>query len=181
MMKKIAVACLGIVLGSSLNAAEGSSVKPFLGLEGGYSQVQGAILPVSNGTYSQKTGEDGIYGLRIGAQDEEWRAALIFNSYDNTETDQNVEQFLLAVDYMFLGGQYSATTTFAPYIGLNVGYANYESTFVESDGLIYGAQAGFVVSATENIDLDLGYRYSLSDTEELDHIGSFIFAVNYLY
>jgi opacity protein-like surface antigen len=74
-----------------------------------------------------------------------------------------------------------STTSFSPYIGANVGFANYESSFVESDGLIYGGQAGFVVGATENIDIDLGYRYSLSETEELDHIGSFIFAVNYLY
>jgi opacity protein-like surface antigen len=181
MMKKITAACLGIVLGSSLNAAEAMSTKAFIGLEGGYSEVQGERVLLPDNTYFENTGEDAILGFRIGAQNEEWRAALIFDYYDNTDTDQNVEQLLLAVDYMFMGSQYVSTTAFSPYIGANIGYANYESSFVESDGMIYGGQAGFVIGATENIDLDFGYRYSLSDTEELDHIGSFIFAVNYLY
>lgn len=182
MVKKIVIACVCMaVLGSSLDARELTSNKAFIGLEAGYSEVQGERILLPDNTSFENTGEDAIFGLRIGAQNEEWRAMLIFDYYDNSDTDQNVEQLLLAVDYFFMGSQYVSTAPLSPYIGANVGYANYESSYVEASGLIYGGQAGLIVGATENFDLDFGYRYSLSGTEELDHIGSFIFAVNYIY
>lgn len=182
MVKKIAVACLCMAaLGSSLDARELSNSKTFIGLEVGYSEVQGERFLLDNDTYFENTGEDMMFGLRIGAQNEEWRTMFLFDYYDNSDTDQNVELGLLTIDYFFMGSQYLSETPLSPYIGANVGYANYESSFVDASGIIYGGQAGFIVGATENIDLDFAYRYSLSQTDELDHIGSFVFAVNYIY
>lgn len=68
-----------------------------------------------------------------------------------------------------------------PYIGVNIGYANYESSYVEDSGILYGAQAGIVLEVAEMINLDLGYRYSLSDADALDHIGSVVFGVHYIF
>lgn len=183
MVKKIVIACVCMaVLGSSLDARELSNSKTFIGLEVGYSEVQGErILLPDTTTYFENTGEDMILGFRIGAQNEEWRTMFLFDYYDNSDTDQNLEQGLLTIDYFFMGSEYVSSTAFSPYIGANVGYANYESSYVDASGIIYGGQAGFVVGATENIDLDFGYRYSLSETEELDHVGSFVFAINYVY
>lgn len=54
-------------------------------------------------------------------------------------------------------------------------------------GFVYGGQIGVLFSVAENIDVDLMYRYSLSNATqedrdaELDHIGSIVFGINYVY
>ena len=181
MIKKIVIAGLCMVLGSSLNAGEISENKTFLGLEVGYSEVQGERLLLGEDTYFENTDKDVMLGIRLGIQNEEWRTMLVFDYYDNKDSDQNVEHGLLTVDYFFLGREYTSETTLTPYIGGNLGYANYESSFVDASGMTYGAQAGFIVDVSAIIDLDFSYRYSLSTTDELDHMGSFVFAVNYMY
>ena len=63
----------------------------------------------------------------------------------------------------------------------NVGYMNYESTGVNSDGILYGMQGGAVVDLLEDIEFELGYRYSLSTSEALDHTRDVLFGINYQY
>lgn len=176
MVKKIVMVLLCTVLGSSLYAENMSTGKGFIGLEVGYATVQGDV----GGFFPELDREgDGVeYGIRLGAQTDEWRTILAFDYYDNSDDDQNVEKGYLMVDYFFLQGSESI---FRPFIGLNVGYANYESTLVEDNGFLYGGQAGLVVNVAESIDLDLSYRYSLSEADALDHVGSIVFGLNYLY
>ena len=176
MVKKIVMVLLCTALGSSLYAENMSTGKGFMGLEVGYATVQGdvaGLLPELD-----REGDAVEYGLRLGAQTDEWRTILAFDYYDDSDNDQNVEKGYLMVDYFLLQGSESA---FKPFIGLNVGYANYESTLVEDNGFLYGGQAGVVVSVMESIDLDLSYRYSLSDADALDHVGSMVFGINYLF
>jgi len=156
MVKKIVITCLCIALGSSLKAED----KNFIGLEVGYSQVQGERIDVY-----QYEDEDISYGIRIGATRGEWRSTLLYNYYDNSDSDQNVEQGLFLADYFLVDNQ----SSFKLYIGGNIGYANYESSFVDEDAFLYGGQVGFVIDTMEIIDLDFRYRYSLSNTDELDH------------
>jgi len=176
MVKKIGIACLCMALGSSLNAAEMTDTQTFIGVEVGYSEVQGQRI----GTV-ETTDSDVSYGFRIGAQTAEWRTTLLYNYFDSADSDQNTEQGLATLDYFLLGGQSSSKSMFKPYIGANIGYVNYESSFVDEGGMIYGGQAGVVVNVAETVDLDFSYRHSLSSTDALDHVGSFIFSVNYLF
>jgi opacity protein-like surface antigen len=117
------------------------------------------------------------FGVRIGAQNGQWRTMFIFDYYDSSDNDQNVEQGYLALDYFVFENE----SKFKPYIGVNIGYANYESTYVDDSGFLYGGQAGILFGVTETIDMDISYRYSLSDADAFDHIGSIIFGVNYLF
>jgi opacity protein-like surface antigen len=180
MVKKIGIALLCMTLGSTLYARDDISTSTtFIGLEVGYSEVQGSvgyhvddiavIEPNFTGDY------DVEYGFRIGAQRDQWRTTFIFDYYDSSKNDQNVEQGYLTLDYYILEKE----SAFRPYIGINIGYGNYESTFVEDSGLLYGGQAGVVLNVAGKMNFDLGYRYSLSDVEAFDHIGSFIFGFNY--
>jgi len=174
MIKRVAILLLCIVLGSSLYAREDiSKSNTFVGLEVGYAEVQGDILGEANfvGDY------DVEFGIRIGAQRDQWRTTFIFDYYDSADNDQNIEQLLMTVDYFVLDNN----SAFRPFIGLNVGYANYESSYVEDSGILYGAQAGIVLEVAEMINMDLGYRYSLSDIDTLDHIGSVVFGVHYIF
>ena len=180
MMKKVAVALLCLVIGNTLQARDDiSTSRTFIGLEVGYAEVQGdigyllddiaVIEPNFVGDY------DVEFGIRIGAQKDQWRTTLIFDYYDSADNDQNIEKGYLTLDYFILENE----SAFRPYIGVNVGYASYESTFVDDSGFLYGAQAGIVITVAEMIDLDLGYRYSLSNADALDHIGSIVFGLNY--
>ena len=100
---------------------------------------------------------------------------------------QNYEKGLASLDYFFLFS-HTEKNNFQPFIGINVGYANYESTGdIDMSGFVYGGQIGVLFSVAENIDVDLMYRYSLSNATqedrdaELDHIGSIVFGINYVY
>jgi len=190
MIKKIGMVLLCTAIGTSLYARDDiSESKPFIGLEIGYATVQGDVG--DNGVFPtvirDYEGSDVEFGIRIGAQKEEWRTTLSFNYFDGDEDGkkQNYEKGLASIDYFFLSSNQS---NFQPFIGANVGYVNYESTSdIDMSGFIYGAQAGIVISVTENVDLDLQYRYSLSNAADddhdasLDHIGSIVFGVNYVY
>ena len=173
MIRKIAIALLCTVLGSSLYADGISEAKGFIGLEVGAATVQADTF-----TELGREGDAVEYGIRIGAQTNEWRSMLLFDYYDSSDDDQNMEKGYFMLDYFFLK---SETSSFKPFVGLNFGYVNYESTLVEDDGLLYGGQAGFIINVAETIDLDLSYRYSLSGAEALDNTGSVVFGVNYLY
>ena len=182
MVKKMGMVLLYVILGSTLFANDYSSnSKTFIGLEVGYAEVQGDVGYMINDAAIIEpnfTGDSDVeFGFRIGAQNDEWRTTLIFDYYDSADNDQNIEKGYLTIDYFLLKNE----SEFRPYIGANIGYASYESTFVEDSGLLYGGQAGIVVNIAEVIDLDLGYRYSLSDAEALDHIGSVLFGVNYIF
>ena len=173
MVKKIAAALLCTALGSSLYAGNISEGKGFIGLEVGAATVQGDTL--AGFDYD---GDAVEYGLRLGAQTDEWRTMFLFDYYDSSSDDQNMEKGFLTLDYFFLQ---DSASSFRPFIGVNVGYINYESTLVEDSGLAYGGQAGFIVNVSESIDLDLSYRYSLSDMNVMDHTASIVFGINYLY
>jgi opacity protein-like surface antigen len=114
---------------------------------------------------------------------------LSFNYFDGNEdgNKQNYEKGLLSVDYLFLYSN-QEKSAFQPFIGINIGYMNYESTNdIDMSGFVYGAQAGLIFSITETVDIDVMYRYSLSNATQddrdasLDHVGSIVFGINYIY
>lgn len=175
MMKKTVVALLaGMALGSSVYAGSAPGDKKFLGLEVGAATVKGDTFYELN-----REGTAAEYGVRLGAQTDEWRTMFTFDYFDSSDDDQNVEKALVTVDYFVYNS--GTEVSVRPFVGLNVGYANYESTGVDVSGIVYGGQAGVVIGITPEIDLDLSYRYSLSQTDEFDSMGTIVFGFNYLF
>jgi len=173
MMKKVVAVLLSTLIGSSLYAGNyDTETKGFLGLEIGAGNVDGDRLDglKHNGSAVE-------YGLRLGAQNEEWRATFVLDYFDSSSDDQTMQKAYGMVDYFFTGSD----SLIRPFIGGNIGYAHYESTLVDANGLLYGAQAGVVVGVDENIDLDLSYRYSLMQVDAVNNTGSIVFGFNYLY
>jgi opacity protein-like surface antigen len=167
---------LATLLVAGAYAKDLSKSKTFIGVDIGYSQVKGYVD--NDGDIQYKDDSDIQYGLRIGAQNEKWRTTFIFGYYDNGDTQQNLEEYLLTIDYFL---QYP-TSTLKPYIGANIGYANYESEFIDDEGgMIYGGQVGFIMDLTEHVNIDLSYRYSATDYDELDRTGGVIFGTNYIF
>ncbi len=131
-------------------------------------------------------GTDVEIGIRIGAQNETWRTMLIWDHFDSSDDNQNYEKGLFELDYYLFTSQFN-TVSFRPYIGLNLGYMNYESDAggagddISESGFLYGGQAGFTVDLMDTVDLDVMYRYSLTDAAHTDHIESFVVGINYIY
>jgi len=179
MRKKLSLLVLSMALSSSLFAAEElSSGERFIGLEIGATTIQAN----TGGLYGEDNvkGTDAEFGVRLGAQNDDWRTMIALNYYDNQESDQNVERGLLGFDYYLLTSQFKSTS-FKPYLGIHGGYMNYESTEKDENGFFYGGQAGFTLDVMDQIDVDVAYRYSLADMDEVDHMGNFVLGVNYLY
>jgi len=175
MLKKTGIALLaGMALASSVYAESAPGDRKFIGLEVGAGTVQGDRLYQSN-----HDGDAVEYGVRLGAQTEEWRTMFVFDYFDSSDDDQNVEKGLVTVDYFFYNS--GSEMAVRPFIGVNIGYANYESTGVDDSGFLYGGQAGVVIGITPQVDLDLSYRYSLSEMDVMDHTASFTFGINYLF
>ncbi|MDQ7047888.1 MAG: hypothetical protein Q9M39_09915 [Sulfurovum sp.] len=184
MVKKIATGLLAVALTSSLYAEN----KSFIGMELGYAFVQGDVGGFFPGdVIRDHKGSDIEYGVRMGAQNEEWRTTLSYNYFDAEENGivQNYEKGLVALDYFYL---FENKMDFQPFIGASVGYINYESTNnIDMSGLIYGLETGIVFSVTDAIDIDLLYRYSLANAAQddrdasLDHVSSVVFGMNYTF
>jgi len=175
MVKKIAAVLLSTMIGSSLYAGNyDTTTKGFLGLEVGYGTVDGERF----GGFKHE-GDAVEYGLRFGAQSDEWRATFAFDYFNSSSDDQKVEKGYLLVDYFFF--QNDTGMNVKPFVGANIGLMNYESTQVDEADFMYGGQAGVVVGVSESVDLDLSYRYSISASERVNDLGSIVFGLNYLY
>jgi opacity protein-like surface antigen len=162
-------------VGSSLYAGNlDANSKGFLGLEVGAGFLDGDR---SNGFKHQGSAIE--YGLRLGSKSDEWRATFAFDYFNSNKDDQKIEKSYLLIDYLLFTNDSGLNIN--PYLGLNVGYMNYESTLVNATGLIYGGQAGIIWGASENIDLDLSYRYSLAKNIAVNNSSGIIFGFNYLY
>ncbi|MFT7880721.1 MAG: hypothetical protein ABXS91_10045 [Sulfurimonas sp.] len=175
MVKKIAVALSCMVFGSTLNAADVSEGKKFIGLEAGMAKIQADTLAGPD-----HEGDDVEFGFRLGAQNDTWRTMLVFDYFDSSDDDQNYEKGLVQFDYYLFNNE-SETFSFRPFIGLNVGYMNYESTYIDENGFLYGGQAGVIVGITESVDLDVMYRYSFTGADQTDHVEGLVVGFNYFY
>jgi len=168
MLKKITTALLCTVYGN-LAYADISTSETFIGVEVASAEVQGE-QPSST--------SDGVsFGVRVGAQNEEWRTIVGFSHYDQDE--YAVEKLFLSIDYLFFKYDEFNDYEIQPYVGVNVGYANYEQGVIDESGLIYGGQAGLIVNVMEQFDVDLGYRYSLSSADALDHTSDLLLGLHY--
>ncbi len=180
MKKSITIPCIAMILGASAYAGDMAISERILGVEINAAQIQADTN--GDGIFGEANhdGSDVEYGIRIGAQMNEWRTMLVLNYFDSSDDDQNYEKGMITLDYMFLADQ-GKIQPFQPYIGLNVGYMNYESTDIDENGVLYGGQVGFAYRLTGNVGLDLSYRYSLTEADRTDHIQSVVFGVNYIY
>jgi|GEM_PF-2494953 hypothetical protein len=157
----------------------------FVGVEGSYVfDLQSDVTFEGNApTIQNFKGSGGSFGVNMGAKQDCWRALVGFEHYSNEDEDQNFERVFAQADYFPLDSSYAMGTMFAnPYVGLNLGWLNYETSGTEDkNGVAYGGQAGFTKSFSNNWDMDMGVRYMFSNIEEVDHIGTVNVGLHYYY
>jgi hypothetical protein len=178
MLKKILIPFVVLSL-SAVNAGdyemEANPSKVFIGVQVGNAWVQGTHESDQN----YKT--NGLsYGLRLGAQNSEWRTMLTFDRFKNDEA--SYERGEIHADYLLHVMSGAESMGIIPFIGVNGGYANYEAKGgINENGFTYGAEAGVIVDLTENIDVDVMYQYTIGYADAFDHVGNLKVGINYKY
>jgi len=176
MIKTVAIASLCMIVGSSVYAREVSQSERIIGIEigSGIIQANNQFSPII-GELDHR-GQDIEYGLRIGAQQKEWKTLFVADYFNSSDDDQEYIKGLLEVDYFIV-----QEGAFKPFIGANLGYMNYQTTAIDESGFLYGGQAGVSYRITDSVDADLLYRYSLSSADNTDHLEGIMFGLNYIY
>jgi len=172
-----------IVLTSMLTLSLGHAVDDFsserlLGIEVAYTSVDS-----TNEIGFRKTSDDAEFGLRLGAQNEEWRTTLRLN-FMKAE-GRGYQKAMLDFDRFVWASLYKTDSiVFKPYLGAHVGWMRYTDDhdgFLSGSGLAYGGQLGLALTVLDEVDFDFGYRHTIANIDGVDTVGSFVFAVNYLY
>ncbi len=152
------------------------SSERLLGIEVGYSTISS-----SNEIGINQKSRDVEVGFRIGAQNEEWRTTIRASFMETQGRDY--QKVMIDFDRFVWASLYKTDSIlFKPYLGAHLGWLRYSDDISLSDnGLAYGGQMGLALNVLNQVDFDLGYRYSIVDTQKVSDIGSFVFSVNYLY
>jgi len=171
-----------IILTSMLTLTLGHAVDDFsserlLGIEVAYTSVDS-----TNGDF-RKTNDDAEFGLRLGAQNEEWRTTLRLNFMK--AQGKGYQKAMLDFDRFVWASLYKTDSiVFKPYLGAHVGWMRYtddKDGALSASGLAYGGQLGLTLNVLNEVDFDFGYRHTIANIDGVDTMGSFVFAVNYLY
>ena len=178
MLKKVFMPLIlaGVVVSGNAGNydVEANPSEVFLGVQLSGAWVQGAHKTDLN--YATK---GYAYGVRVGAQNCEWRTLISLDKMNNKKV--SYERAELHVDYMYKMMP-SGEVNIKPFIGLNTGYANYEAEGnIDENGITYGAEAGVVFDVSDNVDVDLSYQYTLSRAKAFDHASNVGLGINYKY
>jgi len=175
MLKKTFILILLIFI--SLEAKDEFSSERFIGIEVGYSTLEG-----QNSIGLSEANKDIEYGFKLGAQNKEWRTTVDLNFFKDKK--KKYQQARLSFDYFFWNSLYkSDDVVFKPYIGTHIGWMKYTDELgnTSSSGLLYGGQAGLAWNVLNEVDFDLSYKYSQTNIKNVDNVSGFVLGLNYLY
>ena len=173
MFNKIVLATVATF--SLANAVDDFSSERLLGIEVGYTTVNSRSEAMFN-----KSNTVPEFGLKLGAQNEEWRTTLHLNFME--AEGRSYQKAMIDFDRFVWASLYETDSiVFKPYLGAHIGWLRYTADLETDNGMAYGGQLGLALNVLNEVDFDLGYRYTVVDMPTVDDIGSFTFSVNYLY
>ncbi len=144
---------------------------PFIGVTVGVHSAD--IQSVENPHKETETN----FGIRYGKQSLDWRTMFSISGNNDLQT------FSLEIDKILLDDMFGMPE-FRPYLGATVGYLHYD-TFnadVNNDGFFWGGNFGFIIYATDTIDVDMAYHFYMTENmEPLDDLQGGTFSLHYFY
>jgi hypothetical protein len=163
----------------AVTSSDGYKTGGFFGIRGGFVfSMQSSVTWLGN-QYADDSydGSGGSFGAHLGGQEGQWRMTLAYEYFDNSD-DQSYDLFLAQIDYFFLQNP----GAIRPYLGLDGGYLSYETSYTDDKGgFAYGGALGVAFSINDNFEADISTRYLFATQDEVDHIGSVNFSLNYFY
>ena len=166
-MKRVTLLFL---LTCSLLFSEKMEEYPFLGIT--ISTQTTDIVDVSDIDSQTETS----VGIRYGRQTIDWRTMFTFEYVSDIYRSFSVEIDKILMDDMF------GYPEVRPYVGAVGGIVTYLGGDDEASTYFYGANAGFIIYATDNIDADISYYYNkVQDFVDIDEMQGMTFALHYFY
>jgi opacity protein-like surface antigen len=120
------------------------------------------------------------FGFRIGAQNRDWRTSLIANM---TNSDgHKTQKAMLSFDKFVWQSLYKKDDiVFKPYLSGHIGWIKHTADNLSENGMLYGGGLGLAWNVLDEVDFDLGYRYSVTQLDNLDSLDAVTLGVNYIY
>jgi len=172
MLNKILISTL--LLFTLSEAKDSFSSERLLGIEVGYASSQYERNSIS------KTNKDPEYGFRIGAQNKDWRTTFIANMSRGSK--HKYQKAMLTFDHFVWQSLYEKDhIRFKPYVGGHIGWIKHTADDLSENGMLYGGEIGLVWNVLDEVDFDLGYRYSVTNLDNLDSLDAMTLGVNYIY
>ena len=140
---------------------------PFIGTSISYHDVK--LDAFDNTTHTTAS-------FHVGRQTLRWRTTFSLE-YGNDYGAVGVNVDYIPFDTLF------GTPRVRPYLGMNINYLHYENDDIDdSNGYSYGGQAGFIIYASDTVDIDIGYHYDKVDSiEGIDNIQGATLSIHYFY
>lgn len=122
------------------------------------------------------TQQETAFGVRYGKQSVDWRTVF---SYDYSKGYQKLGA---EVDKILLDSMFK-TAKIRPYTGLSAGVLSLDNDdLVENDGYYWGANVGFILYATDEIDVDVSYHYDkIGNIEKADSMQGASLLMHYFF
>jgi len=178
MLNKLLLSSLLILTLSE--AKDSFSSERLLGIEVGYTGVEAKdAIGLDENTKSVE------FGFRIGAQNEDWRTTVIGNM--SNSDGHKIEKVMISFDKFVWQSLYKKDDiVFKPYLNGHIGYLKHTAdgitnAGISEKGMLYGGGAGLVWNVLNEVDFDLGYRYSFTELDNLDSLSTVTLGVNYIY
>jgi opacity protein-like surface antigen len=172
MLNKIFISVLLLLTFSE--AKDTFSSERLLGIEVGYGSAKYERNSIS------KSNDDPEYGFRIGAQNRDWRTTFIGNLSRGKE--HKYQKAMLTFDHFVWQSLYEKDhIMFKPYIGGHIGWIKHTADGLSENGMLYGGEVGIVWNVIDEVDFDLGYRYSATNLDTLDSLDAMTIGLNYIY
>jgi len=172
MLNKILLASLLVL--TFLEAKDSFSSERLLGIEVGYASTDYEINSVKN------SNKDVELGFRIGAQNRDWRTTVIGNVF--RDANQKYQKAMITFDKFVWQSLYEKDNiVFKPYVGGHIGWIKNTADHLTDNGLLYGGEVGVVWNVLREVDFDLGYRYSVTNLDNLKSLDAMTLGISYIY
>jgi len=173
MLNKLLLSSLLILTLSE--AKDSFSSERLLGIEVGY-----AGLETKSSIALDENVKNVEFGFRIGAQNKDWRTLIIANM-SNSE-GHKVQKVMLSFDKFVWQSLYKKDDiVFKPYLSAHIGWIKHSTDNLSENGMLYGGGLGLAWNVLNEVDFDLGYKYSVTKLENLDSFDAITLGVNYIY
>jgi len=156
-------------------AKDSFSSERLLGIEVGY-----AGLDTKDAIGLDESVNNVEFGFRIGAQNKDWRTSIIANM--SNSNGHKIQKAMLSFDKFVWQSLYKKDDiVFKPYLSGHIGWIKHTADNLSENGMLYGGGLGLVWNVLDEVDFDLGYRYSVTQLDDLDTIDAVTLGVNYIY
>jgi opacity protein-like surface antigen len=173
MLNKLLLSSLLILTLSE--AKDSFSSERLLGIEVGY-----AGLDTKDDIGLDESVDSVEFGFRIGAQNKEWRTSIIGNM--SNSNGHKTQKAMISFDKFVWQSLYKKDDiVFKPYLSGHLGWIKHTADNISEDGMLYGGGFGLAWNVLDEVDFDLGYRYSVTNLDNLDNFDAVTLGVNYIY